>query len=60
MPVRYVRRANKADYVENQTVSIGAGGGSDVIENLPKNPDEAIELEMDDGSVFVVLGYFRK
>lgn len=58
--MKYVRRANKADYIEDQTVNIGSGGGSDTIENLPKAPDEALEIEMDDGSVFVVLGYYRK
>lgn len=58
--MKYVRRADKADYIENQTVNIGSGGGSDTIENLPKAPDEALEIEMDDGSVFVVLGYYRK
>lgn len=58
--MRYVRRADKADYIEDQTVNIGSGGGSDTIENLPKAPDEALEIEMNDGSVFVVLGYYRK
>ena len=62
--MKFIRRANKASYIENQTVSItlGAGGGtdSDTVENLPKNPDEALEIEMDDGSVYVVLAYKRK
>lgn len=58
--MKFIRRVNKPDYLENQTVSIGAGGGSDTIENLPKNPDEALEIEMDDGSVYVVLAYKRK
>lgn len=64
MAIKYIRRANKADYIETQTVSItlGAGGGTDTddVENLPKSPDEALELEMDDGSVYVVLAYKRK
>lgn len=62
--MKFIRRTTKANYIENQTVniSIGAGGGSDsdTIENLPKNPDEALEIELDDGSVYVVLAYKRK
>lgn len=58
--MKFIRRANKASYIEDQTVSIGAGGGSDTIENLPKNPDTALEIEMDDGSIYVVLAYQRK
>jgi hypothetical protein len=62
--MKFIRRANKASYIENQTVSItiGVGGGTDTdtIENLPKNPDTAIEVELDDGSVVVLLGYQRK
>ena len=58
--IKFTRRVNKADFIENQTVTIGAGGGSDTIENLPKNPDSAIEVELDDGSVLVLLGYLRK
>lgn len=61
---RFIRRATLASYLENQEVSItiGAGGGTDtdVIENLPKTPDDALEIELDDGSVYVVLAYKRK
>ncbi len=64
MAIKYIRRGTLASYLENQTVeiTIGAGGGTDTdtVENLPKLPDAALELEMDDGSVFVVLGYQRK
>lgn len=62
--MKFIRRANKSDYTETQTVSItiGSGGGTDTddIENLPKNPDTALEIEMDDGSVYVILAYQRK
>lgn len=62
--MKFIRRSNKAEYLENQTVtiSIGEGGGTDTdtIENLPKNPDTALEVELDDGSVVVLLGYLRK
>lgn len=58
--MKFIRRANKSSFIENQTVTIGSGGGSDTVENLPKAPDEALEVEMDDGSVYVVLAYKRK
>lgn len=58
--MKSIRRADKSQYIENQTVTIGVGGGSDTIENLPKNPDTAIEVELEDGSVVVLLGYLRK
>jgi len=62
--MKFIRRANKADYIEDQTISIsiGAGGGTDtdVVENLPKIADTAVEVELDDGSVVVLLGYLRK
>ncbi len=60
MAILYIRRAKVSDFVTNQTVTIGVGGGSDTVENVPNNPDEALELEMDDGSIYVVLGYKRK
>lgn len=62
--MRFIRRTNKADFIENQTVeiTIGSGGGTDTdtVENLPKNADTAIEVELDDGSIVVLLGYSRK
>lgn len=58
--MKYVRRADKTEYLENQIVTIGAGGGSDTVENLPKVADTAIEVELDDGSIVVLLGYLRK
>jgi hypothetical protein len=62
--MKFIRRANKADFIEDQTVSITIGGDggtdTDTIENLPKNPDTAIEVELNDGSVVVLLGYLRK
>ena len=62
--MKFIRRAKTADFLETQTVSItiGAGGGTDTdnVENLPKNPDTAIEVELDDGNVIVLLGYLRK
>jgi hypothetical protein len=62
--MKFIRRKPTTDYLETQTVSItlGAGGGTDTddVENLPKNPDTAIEVELDDGTVVVLLGYVRR
>jgi hypothetical protein len=62
--MKVIRRVDKADYIENQTISItiGDSGGTDTdtIENLPKVADTAIEVELDDGSIVVLLGYLRK
>lgn len=62
--MKFIRRKPTSDYIENQTVTITieAVPGSDVdtIENLPKNPDTALEVELDDGSVVVLLGYLRR
>lgn len=60
MAFKYIKRANLANYLENQTVTIGAGGGSDTVTDLPKKADDALEIELDDGSVYVVLAYKRK
>lgn len=61
---KFIRRVNASQYVADQTVSIsiGADGGTDtdVIENVPIAPDTAFEIELDDGSVIVILGYARK
>lgn len=58
--MRFVRRVDKTAYLENQTVTIGAGGGSDTVTDLPKAADAALEVTLDDGNVVVLLGYLRK
>lgn len=62
--MKFVRRSNKADFVEDKIVSItiGAGGGTDTetLDDIPKNPDTAIEVELDDGTIIILLGYTRK
>ncbi len=62
--MKFIRRTKTSDFLENQTVSITlpAGGGTttDTVENLPKLADTAIEVELDDGNVVVLLGYLRK
>lgn len=58
--MKFIRRKTESDYIENQTVTIPDGGGTDTVENVPKTPDTALEVELDDGSVVVLLGYLRK
>lgn len=62
--MKFIRRTNQTDYIADQTVSItlGAGGGTDtdIVEGVPLIPDTAIEVELDDGNVVVLLGYLRK
>lgn len=64
MAIRYIRRAKVSDFVTDQVVSItlGAGGGTDTdtVESVPNPPNEALEIELDDGSVYIVLAYQRK
>jgi len=60
--MKFLRRVNKADYIENQTVSIDTSTGAteeDTIENLPKNPDEALEVEIE-GRRYILLAYTKK
>ena len=62
--MKFIRRKTTAGYVADQTItiSIGAGGGTDtdVVENIPTLADTAIEVELDDGSTIILLGYLRK
>lgn len=58
--MKFIRRTNQTNYVANQLVTIGAGGGSDTVENIPNLPDTAIEVELDDGNIVILLGYLRK
>jgi len=60
MAIKYVRRAKLSDFIADQTVTVPDGGGSDTVTDIPVTPDDALELELDDGSVYVVLGYKRK
>lgn len=58
--MKFIRRKTTAGYVANQTISIGPDGGTDTIENIPTLADTAIEVELDDGSTIILLGYLRK
>ena len=58
--MKFVRRVDTALYLEDQTVTIGGGGGSDTVTDLPMAADTALEVTLDDGNVVVLLGYLRK
>lgn len=62
--MRFIRRKTPTDYTETKTVEIFLsavpGLDQDTIENVPKAPDTALEVELDDGSVVVLLGYLRR
>ena len=58
--MKFIRRATVANFVADQTVTIGSGGGTDTVEHVPLSPDDALEIELDDGSIYVILGYRRK
>lgn len=62
--MKFIRRKDQSEYIEDQDISItiGDSGGTDTdtVENIPKVPDTALEVELDDGTVVVLLGYLRK
>ena len=57
MEIKFIRRKNIADYTENQSVTIGAGGGSDTVENLLKGSNlSAYEVDIE-GKRVVLVGF---
>lgn len=58
--MKFIRRANQDLFIEDQSDSIGPGGGTVTITDVPITPDTAIEVELDDGTTVVLLGYLRK
>lgn len=60
MELKFIRRKNIADYLEDQSVTIGAGGGSDTVENLLIGTDmAAYEVEIE-GKRVVLVGFEPK
>lgn len=58
--ITFTRRVPVADYLENQDVTIGSGGGTDTVENLLKGSDLiAYECEIE-GRRVVLLGFESK
>lgn len=58
-PIKPLRKVDETDYIEDQTVTIGAGGGSDDVTDVPKTPDIALEFEWE-GRRYVLLAYETK
>lgn len=56
---KFIRRANITDYAGDQTVTIGSGGGSDTVENVPLQQGVAYEFEIE-GKRVVFIGYDRE
>lgn len=58
--IKFLRRLAYSDYIANQQVSItiGTGGGTDTdtVENIPKVPATALEVEIE-GKRYVLLAY---
>jgi len=57
--MEFIRRVTKEDYISDQTVTIGVGGGSDTVEDIPNIPSEALEIEIE-GKRYVILAYETK
>ena len=55
----FVRRVDTDPYIDDQTVTIGGGGGSDTVTDVPNTPSVALEIEFD-GETYVILAYKRK
>lgn len=60
--MKFIRRKLQTDYTADTTVTVDIGGTDyDVLlPGIAVAPDNAIEVELDDGSVIVLLGYLRK
>lgn len=60
--MKFIRRAVQTKYTQDQTIDVTIDGNvyPIEIEGLGIAPDTAIEVEMDDGTTLVLLGYLRK
>jgi hypothetical protein len=57
--IQFLKRVAYTDYIADQTVTIGSGGGTDTVEDIPKPPSVALEVEIE-GKRFVLLAYETK
>ena len=61
--MKFLRRKDQSNYVADQDISItlGSEGGTDTdtVENIPINPDVALEVEIE-GKRYVLLAYEPK
>lgn len=60
--MRFIRRANTSSFTDDyQFTATIDGNDYDVdVTGIAAPPDSAIEVELDDGSVIVLVGYLRK
>lgn len=58
--MKFIRRATTTDFISDQSDSVGPDGGTITIVDVPNRADTALEVELDDGSTVVILGYLRK
>jgi hypothetical protein len=60
--MKFIRRKNIADYTEDATFDVNIAGTDYpvTIEGLGAAADTALEVELDDGTVVILLGYIRK
>lgn len=58
MELKFIRTVPTTNYLADQTVTIGAGGGSDTVENVP-TLDQALELEIE-GKRYIILAALSK
>lgn len=54
--MKFIRRTTTSDYIADQVIPEGGG----TVEDVPITPTDALEVELDDGSTYVLLGYKRK
>lgn len=57
--LKFLRRVDYADFIADQTVAIGAGGGSVDVTDIPVTPNEALEVEIE-GRRYILLAYTPK
>lgn len=60
--MKFIRRKKESDYTADTTITVTIDSVDyDVdLPGIAVAPDKAIEVELDDGSVIVLLGYLRK
>lgn len=60
--MRFIRRATTSDFTQSQdfTATIDEVEYTATIDSINGSADTALEVELDDGSVVVLLGYLRK
>lgn len=60
--MRFIRRGNVSNFTDDYefTATIAAVEYPVTVTGIAAPPDSAIEVELDDGSVIMLVGYLRK